>query len=57
MRCQPAEELAARLRIVDAQEHVSAEVRRRPRPEDGRLDLVQVERRRCEGRTDTCWTT
>ena len=46
MRCEPAEELAARLSIVDAQEHVSAEVRRRPRPEDGRLDLMQVERRR-----------
>ena len=46
MRCEPAEEFAARLSIVDAQEHVSAEVRRRPLPQDGRLDLVQVERRR-----------
>ena len=46
MRRQPAKELAARLSIVDAQEHVSAEVRRRPLPEDGRLDFVQVERRR-----------
>ena len=48
MRCQPAEELAARLSIVDAQKHMSAEVRRRPRPEHGRLDLVQVERRRVQ---------
>ena len=46
MRCQPAEKLAAGSSIVDAQEHVSAEVRRRPRPEYGRLDLMQVERRR-----------
>ena len=48
MRCEPAEEFAARLSIVDAQEHVSAEVRRRPRPEHGRLDFVQVERRRVQ---------
>ena len=46
VRCQPAKKLATRLSIVDAQEHVSAEVRRGPRPENGRLDLVQVERRR-----------
>src|SRR5262249_850048 len=41
-----ADELAARLRIVDAQEHVGAEVRRRPRPKHGRLDFMQVEFRR-----------
>ena len=46
MRCEPAEELPACFSIVDAQEHVSAEVRCRPRPEDHRLDLIQVERRR-----------
>ena len=50
MRCEPAKELAARLRIVDVQEHVSAEVRCRPRPEDGRLNLVQVERRRVQSK-------
>ena len=48
MRGEPAEEFAARLSIVDAQEHVSAEVRRRPGPENGRLDLMQVERRRVQ---------
>ena len=46
MRCEPAQEFAARFRIVDAQEHVSAEVRRRPGPQHGRLDFVQLERRR-----------
>ena len=46
MRCQPAQQLATRLSVVDAQRHVRAEVRRRPQPEDGRLDLMQVERRR-----------
>ena len=46
MRGQPPQELAARPRIVDAQEHVRAEVGRRPVPENGRLDLVQLERRR-----------
>ena len=51
VRCQPAEERAARLSIVDAQKHVSAEVRRRPLPENGRLDLMQVERRRLRRKT------
>ena len=46
MRCQPTEELAAGSSIVDAQEHVRAEVWRRPLPENGRLDFVQLERRR-----------
>src|SRR5262249_49882987 len=43
MRCEPADELAACSRIVDAQEHVCAEVRCRPRSEDCRLDFLQVE--------------
>ena len=42
MRCQAADEFPARSSIVDAQEYMSAEVRRRPRPEDGRLDFMQV---------------
>ena len=46
IRCQPAQEPAARLSIVDAQKHVGAEVRRRPLPEDGRLDLMQLDHRR-----------
>src|SRR5882672_2236517 len=46
MRCQPADEFPARSSIVDTQEYMSTEVRRRPRPEDCRLDLMQVERRR-----------
>jgi enoyl-CoA hydratase/carnithine racemase len=46
MRCQPPDELPARSSIVDAEEYVSAEVRRRPRPENGRLDFLQVEGRR-----------
>src|SRR4030095_6930359 len=50
MRCEPAEELPACLSIVDAQKHMSAEVRRRPLPQDGRLDLLQVERRRVRRR-------
>ena len=45
VRCQPPKKLATGLSIVDSQEHVSAEVRRRPRSEYGRLDLGQVERR------------
>ena len=53
IRCQPAEKCATRLSIVDAQEHVSAEVRRRPGPEDRRLDLLQVERRRARRRIPT----
>ena len=46
MRGESPQELAARPSIVDAQEHVRAEVGRRPVPEDGRLDLIQLERRR-----------
>src|SRR4029077_356244 len=46
MRRQSAEEFATRSSIVDAQEHMRAEVRSRPLPEDGRLDFMQVERRR-----------
>src|SRR5262245_8026732 len=46
MRCQPPEELSTRTSIVDAQDHVRAEVRSRPGPEDGRLNLIQLERRR-----------
>jgi hypothetical protein len=40
---EPADRFPARLRIVDAQEHVRAEVRRRPQPQHGRLDFMQVE--------------
>src|SRR5262249_2482346 len=43
---QPAEEFAARLSIVDAQERVSAEIRRWPLPENGRLNFMQFESRR-----------
>ena len=46
MRCESPQELATRPSVVDAQEHVSAEVRRRPVSEDGCLDLMQLERRR-----------
>src|SRR4029453_16387155 len=46
MRCQPADESPAGSSIVDAQEYMSAEVRRRPRPEHRRLDFFQLERRR-----------
>src|SRR5262245_3070691 len=46
MRCEPADEFAARLSIVDPKEHVRTEIRRRPRPQHGRLDLVQLECRR-----------
>ena len=46
MRCQPAENARPSFSVVNAQEHVRAEVRRRPLPEHGRLDLMQVETRR-----------
>src|SRR5262245_6294137 len=46
MRRQPANEFPSGSRLVDAQEYVSAVVRGRPRPEDRRLNFVQVERRR-----------
>ena len=46
MRCSRRRNSPASLSIVDAQKHMSAEVRRRPLPQDGRLDLMQVERRR-----------
>src|SRR5215469_14596677 len=53
MRYQPTEAFTTRSSSVDAQEHVSAEVRRRPLPEDGRLDFMQIEcrcwRRRISG--------
>src|SRR5262245_12098186 len=45
MRREPAEKRTARLRIVDTQKHVRAEIRRRPRSENSCLDLVQLERR------------
>src|SRR5262245_2632866 len=45
IRLEPAHEVAARQGIVDAQQHMCAEVGRRPRPDQGRLDLMQVERR------------
>src|SRR5262249_40380239 len=51
MRCEPADEFATRLSIIDPKEHVSSEVRRRPRSENSRLDLVQVERRRLRRKT------
>src|SRR6188472_4529612 len=44
IRCQPTEERSARLSILDAQEHMRAEIRRRSRSKDGRLDVVQLER-------------
>src|SRR5262249_19694067 len=46
MRCEPPDEFPAGPSIVDTQEYMSAVVRRRPRPENGRLDFVQLERRR-----------
>src|SRR5262249_99049 len=45
IRYQPAEKSTARLSIVDPQEHVCAEVWRRPRPQHGRLNLMQFESR------------
>src|SRR5262245_42540339 len=45
MRCESAEKFAARLSMFDTQEHMGAEIRRRPLPQDRRLYLVQVERR------------
>jgi hypothetical protein len=50
MRYQTAKQLAARLRIFDVQCNVRAEIGRRPQPEHGRLDLVQVEHRRLRRR-------
>src|SRR5262245_5337817 len=44
--CQAVEKRSTRFSIIDAQEQVCAEIRRRPRSEDGRLDFVQVECRR-----------
>src|SRR4029453_8078527 len=46
MRREAADEFPARSSIVDAEQDMTAEVRRRPRTEDGRLDFMQVERRR-----------
>src|SRR5262245_42543029 len=43
---QPAEELTARWSIVDMQERVRAEIGCGSRPQDGRLDVVQIECRR-----------
>jgi hypothetical protein len=48
MRNQSAER-AARLGVVDAKQHMRAEIRCRPLPKHGRLDLIQLDRRRCAG--------
>ena len=49
MRYQPPQKLAAGSSVVDAKEDMRAEVRSRPKPENGRLDFVQVECRRTRG--------
>ncbi len=46
MRCEPVEEMSACSSIVHPQEHMRAEVRRRPGPQHGRLYFVQLECRR-----------
>ena len=46
MGCETPQEFPARFRIVDAQEHMCAEVRRWPGPQHGRLYFVQLECRR-----------
>jgi hypothetical protein len=50
---QPSKERPACLGLVDAKQHVRSDVGRRPRPENGRLNLMQLQHGR--GRRKTDW--